>query len=197
MEANKDNFSIADYSVSQTTLDQVFINFAKSSYDTDEDDEDEESEDNENYEEELDYEQDNMNRKEFENELNQVKVNLPPLNVNVVANNPLDNNNLNDTPTFESIKEHFNSLKKSKHIRKTSSAKSQDFKQSQRSRKSLKSRGSSKKRRSSNQETDAGFTNLAYEIEYKNSEECELPIQDYLQDITCSITEEGDFFSKF
>jgi ATP-binding cassette subfamily A (ABC1) protein 3 len=34
LEANKERLGIIDYSVSQTTLDQVFINFAKAQHDS-------------------------------------------------------------------------------------------------------------------------------------------------------------------
>ena len=44
MESNKDSFLIADYSVSQTTLDQVFINFAKTQRGKDSEDEDDDDE---------------------------------------------------------------------------------------------------------------------------------------------------------
>lgn len=107
----------------------------------------------------------------------------------------LDCSNMNDTPTFESIKNHFNSLKKSRHIRKTSSAKSQDFKKCQKTRMSQKSRSSSKRRRTAHGEP-VGIANLAYEIEFKNSDECELPIQESSQDLTTSINEDGEYFSK-
>lgn len=125
------------------------------------------------------------------------RIALPP--EKNITDDPLDSNNINDTPTFESIKNHFNSMKKSKHIRKTSSAKSQDFKKSQKTRASQKSRSSSKQRKRSEQnmeEISGGFTNLAYEIEFKNSDECELPIQESSQDLTTSINEDGEYFSK-
>lgn len=131
-------------------------------------------------------------------------------NNNNTSSGTTDTLNMNDTPTFESIKNHFNSLKKSsRHIRKTSSAKSQDFKKSQKSRMSQKSRTSSKRRRGpsgggeqcgsgcdDSAPSSGGFPNLAYEIEFKNSDECELPIQESSQDLTTSINEDGEFFSK-
>lgn len=180
MEANKEGYLIADYSVSQTTLDQVFINFAKTSNESDIEGEDFDDEENQDERQE-----------EVDIGKNCAQIGVPI--------DSLDINNLSDTPTFESIKQHFNSLKKSRHIRKTSSAKSQDFKQAHRLRKSLKSRSSTKQRRTSkqdNQEDEGGFTNLAYEIEYKNSDECEVPIQEASQDLTMSIIEDGEFFSK-
>lgn len=126
-----------------------------------------------------------------DNNLNngQIRVNIPPLDGTDIPD-ALNN----DTPTFESIKNHFNSLKKSRHIRKTSSAKSQHRKPSTRSRKSQLSRSSSKRRSGMN--NSGGYNNLAYEIEYKNSEACELPIQESSQDLTTSINEDGEYFSK-
>lgn len=47
MEINKETLGISDYSVSQTTLDQVFINFAKSQRDAESDEENEENVENE------------------------------------------------------------------------------------------------------------------------------------------------------
>jgi hypothetical protein len=100
----------------------------------------------------------------------------------------------NDNPTFESIKNHFNSLKKSRHSRKTSSAKSINRNQSIRSKKSRKSSRSSSKRASI---SEGGFTNLAYEIEYKNSDACDLPIQESSSvNLTNSFNEEGEIFSR-
>ena len=75
---------------------------------------------------------------------------------------------------------------------------------------SQKSRTSTKRRADRQDETGGGgdrtenggggsngeFVNLAYEIEFKNSDECELPIQESSQDLTTSINEEGEFFSK-
>ncbi len=197
METNKQVLFIADYSVSQTTLDQVFINFAKSSANQDDSDEsDEELEEEENGDDSI-----------FDAELEQKKeeamtrVDLPPLdggNVSPIndhfdANNT--NRNINDTPTFEAIKNHFNSLKKTRHIRKTSSAKSQDFKQSQRSRRSQRSRSASIKQRKSITE-QGGFTNMAYENDYKNGDGLDMPIQESSHDLTMSITEDGEFYSR-
>lgn len=107
----------------------------------------------------------------------QIRVNLPPLDKN-------------ENTKFDSIKNHFNSLKKSKHIRKTSSAKSQHRRQSTRSRKSQKST------RNSISNGDTGFTNLAYEIEFKNSDACEFRLQDTSNDNNNSFNEDGDYFSK-
>lgn len=112
---------------------------------------------------------DESNRSTNENE---IRVNLPPLDKN---------------EKFDSIKNHFNSLKKSKHIRKTSSAKSQHRRQSTRSRRSQRS---SVRHNITN--GDAGFTNLAYEIEYKNSDACEFPVND----TNNSFNEDGDYFSR-
>nr|UOU03310.1 ATP-binding cassette subfamily A1-like 3 [Brachionus rubens] len=199
MEINRIKLSISDYSVSQTTLDQVFINFAKSSNDSDEENDEEESVDNE----------EDLNESYTSFEMND-KTNSQELEIRANMNEEpeakiIDNieNNLNDTPNFESIKQHFNSLKKSRHIRKTSSAKSQDFKQSTRSRKSIKSiksKSSNRQRKLSKYDDDngeeGGFTNLAYEVEFKNSDQCELPIAEASHDLTSSIEEEGEFFSK-
>lgn len=211
MEKNKDELYVADYSVSQTTLDQVFINFAKSGT-KDSDDEDSDDMDDEIYDDE-EIEDDNSS---FDNELgvpvdekkmpvideNEIRVNLPPLDGNV---SPIDADQYDrDTPTtFEAIKQHFNSLKKSRHIRKTSSAKSQDFKRSL--RRSQRSRSASIKQRKSiteqtsfngvaegddytevEQRMENGYRNLAFE-------ETEAPIQ---EDLTMSITEDGEYYSR-
>ena len=109
----------------------------------------------------------------------QIRVNLP---------SSLDKN---DSNGFDSIKNHFNSLKKSKHIRKTSSAKSHHRRQSTRSK---KSQHSILHRSISN--SNNGFTNLAYEIEFKNSDACEFQMQENSQDSTNSFNEDGEFFSK-
>jgi ABC-type multidrug transport system ATPase subunit len=174
MESNKFGYSIADYSVSQTTLDQVFINFAKSKRERGNSDEDDDEDDEEDDESVTEDENEMNNKLENEN-TNQIRVNLPT---------PIDKN---ETSRFDSIKNHFNSLKKSKHIRKTSSAKSQHRRQSTRSRKSI---------RNSISNGDAGFTNLAYEIEFKNSDACEFPMQESAQDTTNSFNEDGEYFSK-
>ncbi len=44
---------------------------------------------------------------------------------------------------------------------------------------------------------DSVFTNLAYEIEYKNSDACEVP-QEHEQpgDLTTSFNEDGEYFSR-
>ena len=83
-----------------------------------------------------------------------------------------------------------------KHIRKTSSAKSQDFKRSQKSRKSVKSRLSTKQGAKNDEQVIEGYPNLAYEIEYKNSDECDVPIQESSHDLTTSINDDGEYFSK-
>jgi hypothetical protein len=173
MESNRESYSIADYSVSQTTLDQVFINFAKSQRGKETDDEDEETKgekDDEEYKNEMD-----SDRKIVD----EIRVDIP--------NEDMINTNKADIPTFESIKNHFNSLKKSRHIRKTSSAKSQQ---------SIKSNKSLNKKAASINENSGGFSNLAYEIEFKNSDECELPMQESSQDLTTSINEDGEYFSR-
>ena len=70
---------------------------------------------------------------------------------------------------------------------------------------SLRSRNSITKQRSSiNNVTnlnassglDSGYNNLAFEIEYKNSDAYELPTQESFQDLTTSINEDGEYFSK-
>jgi hypothetical protein len=182
MESNKLKYSIADYSVSQTTLDQVFINFAKSQRGKDsEDEEDYEQNDDAYYDEE---------EEETTNQIEQINE-KPISNMNDLQLGSLESSNnkmSNDNPTFESIKNHFNSLKKSRHSRKTSSAKSVNRNQSLRSRKSRKSNASSMSKRASISE--AGFTNLAYEIEFKNSDACDLP------NLTNSFNEDGEIFSR-
>ena len=102
---------------------------------------------------------------------NQMRVNLSGIGVD---ESPLTDLTMNDSAAFSSIKNHFNSLKKSsRHIRKTSSAKSQNRKQSQRSTRSRKSqRSKASSRRRSSVMGDVGFSNLAYEIEFKNSYAC-------------------------
>ena len=210
MESNKDSFLIADYSVSQTTLDQVFINFAKtqrgkdSDNDDDEDDEDVDEEDadanSNNNGDDTNY----YNERELKNldhpPTDQIRVNIPPLDTR--TGSPLTDLD-NHTPTFESIKNHFNSFKKKGHIRKTSSAKSMQRKQSQRSRKSQISRRSSvKAARQDNENESGGFNNLAYEIEFKNSDACyppyqyDISLQEASHDLTTSINEDGEYFSR-
>jgi hypothetical protein len=199
MEANKSAYYIADYSVSQTTLDQVFINFAKSSTKSSESDpEDSFGPDSDQDLDENQNEDDSI----FETDLDKkdtIKMDLPlDRDIWPHVNDNMTNQtnvNMNDTPTFESIKNHFNSLKKSRHIRKTSSAKSQDFKQSMNSRKSLRSRSSSIRQRKSINE-EGGYNNLAYEIEYKNSDAYEFPIQESSHDLTTSINEDGEYYSR-
>ena len=209
MESNKDSFLIADYSVSQTTLDQVFINFAKTQRgkDSDEDDDDEEDGDNDETQQDGDNitsnngdEHNYYNRREsksLNNNKEQITVNIPPLDPRLES--PITDDLNSHTPTFESIKNHFNSFKKKGHIRKTSSAKSMQRKQSTRSRKSEISRTSSKRRKENNELT--GYNNLAYEIEYKNSEsypayQYDLSLQEASHDLTTSINEDGEFFSR-
>lgn len=176
MELNKLNYFIADYSVSQTTLDQVFINFAKSQRSKDSDSEFEE-EDEEEYEAsetgEATLEKSDLNEKSNKEVHVNMGADLPP---------PHDNS------TLESIKNHFNSLKKSRHIRKTSSAKSVNLHQSLRSRKNSQ-RSTSRHRPSI---SDGGFTNLAYEVEYRNSVACELPIREFSHN-DCSLNEADEF----
>jgi hypothetical protein len=231
MESHRQILLIADYSVSQTTLDQVFINFAKSS--TNQDDSD--AEDDESVaEDDIDEEDEEVTGGEngedsiFENELDakkeairgSVSVEMPPLdgispiggnnnNSRINSTDQFDvnntNRNINDTPTFEAIKNHFNSLKKTRHIRKTSSAKSQDFKQSQRSRRSQRSRSASIKQRKSI--TEQGVINAAYESDYKSgdvdgvvggmgNDGLDMPIQESSHDLTMSITEDGEYYSR-
>lgn len=171
MEQNKLNYFIADYSVSQTTLDQVFINFAKSQHGKDSDDEyDEEDEDYDGASEtgddpfdveKIKTEDDMKHHHHHATEMSEYKIPMP------------DAQKDHDNSTLESIKNHFNSLKKSRHIRKTSSAKSVNRHQSLRSRKS--SQTNSRHRPSV---SDGGFTNLAYEVEFRNSAACDLPIQE-------------------
>lgn len=200
MEANKLSLQIDDYSVSQTTLDQVFINFAKSSdsdRDSDEEEEDEEAEEVvEEVDESVDADEYDVNEDKMlektTDDSNQIRVNVSGIGVD---ESPLTDLTINDSAAFASIKNHFNSLKKtSRHIRKTSSAKSQSRKQSTRSRKSQRSKASSKRR--SSVSGDAGFSNLAYEIEYKNSDACDAPIQESPQDLSTSINEDGEYFSR-
>ena len=204
MESNKDSFLIADYSVSQTTLDQVFINFAKTQRGKFSDEEDEEGEENE--EENGDINNDDEKRYyNHHTELNStittdVNQNMNTTNNQITVSIPPVNDDLNnDTPTFESIKNHFNSFKKKGHIRKTSSAKSMQPKQSIRSKKSEMSRSSSKRRIENNSEMN-GFNNLAYEIEFKNREQYppyqyDLSLQDS-HDLTASLNEDGEYFSR-
>ena len=155
----------------------MFINFAKSKRERntdDEGDDDDDEMDDSGSEDESE-----LSENKLDGEKNQqIRVNLPSLDKN-------------DTTGFDSIKNHFNSLKKSKHIRKTSSAKSQHRRQSTRSRKSQRS---TLRRSISN--GDNGFTNLAYEIEFKNSDACEFPMQENSQDTTNSFNEDGEYFSK-
>ncbi|CAF1017355.1 unnamed protein product, partial [Brachionus calyciflorus] len=199
MEAQKIELEITDYSVSQTTLDQVFINFAKSSNDSESESEDEQGNDEEqSLNESYSSFNSHVNKKSNSQEI-EIRANMGEEHDTKIIDHL--ETNLNDTPNFESIKQHFNSLKKSRHIRKTSSAKSQDFKKSQRSRKSVKSirsKSSNKQRKLSKYDDDngeeGGFTNLAYEIEFKNSDHCEIPIHEITQDY--SIDEEGEYFSK-
>ncbi len=96
-----------------------------------------------------------------------------------------------ENSTLESIKNHFNSLKKSRHIRKTSSAKSVNRHQSLRSRKnSQRSRTGSRHRPSI---SDGGFTNLAYEVEYRNSDACDLAIRETYANLDCALNEADEF----
>ncbi len=96
-----------------------------------------------------------------------------------------------ENSTLESIKNHFNSLKKSRHIRKTSSAKSVNHHQSLRSRKSSqRSRTGSRHRPSI---SDGGFTNLAYEVEYRNSDAGDLAIREAYANIDCTLNEADEF----
>jgi hypothetical protein len=192
----------------------VFINFAKSQRDSDdEDDKIQNGEDNDDDDDEIGDEEGSISEQELdaENDLNDTKVvvdnSLKDLNnqnqVRVNGSNMdefnISESPINDAATLATIKSHFNSLKKSRHIRKTSSAKSQHRKQSQRSRKSQKSirSRSSTKRRNGNENGEVGFTNLAYEIEYKNSDAYELPMHESFQDSSTSINEDGEYFSKF
>nr|QNH67915.1 ATP-binding cassette transporter subfamily A member 1-like protein X3 [Brachionus plicatilis] len=197
MESNKVFLGVGDYSVSQTTLDQVFINFAKSTSDSESDLEEEE-----NTEEDLNESYSTFyDEKDGKNQVIEIKANLTEEAPNL-ENNAVETM-LNDTPNFESIKQHFNSLKKSRHIRKTSSAKSQDFKQSQQTRKSIKSvrsKSSTRQRKLSRYDDDTGeeggFTNLAYEVEFKNSDQYEIQTDEQSHDINSTIEEEGEYFSK-
>lgn len=175
MEQNKLNYFIADYSVSQTTLDQVFINFAKSQHGKDSDDEyDEEDEDFDGSSEPGEDPFDNEKKKEeANNNNNPTSTEMPEHKISMSSDVPNQQAATNDQSTLESIKNHFNSLKKSRHIRKTSSAKSVNRHQSLRSRKS--SQTNSRHRPSA---SDGGFTNLAYEVEFRNSAACDLPIQE-------------------
>lgn len=127
---------------------------------------------------------------------NQMRVNLS--GIGGADESPLTDLTMNDSAAFSSIKNHFNSLKKSsRHIRKTSSAKSQNRKQSQRSTRSRKSqRSKASSRRRSSVMGDVGFSNLAYEIEFKNSDACQLPIQESPQDLSTSYNEDGEYFSR-
>jgi hypothetical protein len=211
MESNKDSFLIADYSVSQTTLDQVFINFAKTQRGKDSEDEDDDDEIEEadgdatsnNGDENTYYDNNQRELKSMKNDTNninsdQITVNIPPIDPRFDSRITDDLNN--HTPTFESIKNHFNSLKKKGHIRKTSSAKSMQRKQSTRSRKSEMSRSSSKRRRVAN-DSGGGYNNLAYEIEFKNSDsyppyQYDISMQEASHDLTTSINEDGEYFSR-
>ncbi len=153
--------------------EKVFINFAKSKRGSENDDEVDEMNESES-EDEIE-----IGGNKLDDEIDeQIRVNFRALN-------------RNNTIGFDSIKNHFNSLKKSKHIRKTSSAKSHQKRQSIRSKNSQKS---SLKRSISN--CDNGFTNLAYEIEFKNSSACEFPLQENFYDKTNSFNEDGEYFSK-
>jgi hypothetical protein len=205
MESNKDSILIADYSVSQTTLDQVFINFAKTQRgkDSDDEDEDEMEEDgdsNSNNGDENAY----YNQRELKNINGEKNLNTDQITVNIPTqesrfDSPITDEINNHTPSFESIKNHFNSFKKKGHIRKTSSAKSMQRKQSTRSRKSEISRSSSKRRKDVNE--SGGFNNLAYEIEFKNSDsyppyQYDVSMQEASHDLTTSLNEDGEYFSR-
>lgn len=207
---------------------KVFINFAKSSRDEsnnlENDDENDENESIEDDEDEFENEEmskdNNQNQDSRDEETNSKPIqNLGKGLINSTSNetkiiqsnitieissNPLNSSNM---PTFESIKNHLNSLKKSRHIRKTSSANSQDFRKSQKTRMSQKSKSSQSKKKDfhihkTDDNIDArsseeyGFKNLAYEIEYKNSENCDIQIQESSHDLTTSINEDGEYFSK-
>jgi ABC-type multidrug transport system ATPase subunit len=243
MEMNKDNFLIGDYSVSQTTLDQVFINFAKSNNDGDDDENSDEEDDD------FDDDDDEENS-EDEGENGDLTDVTEVVNNNNTINN--DNSNeihvqvnmekiaiethLNTIPPTDdtSIKNNFNSLKKSKHKRKTSSAKSQsrpaipsfpgrghNRKASESSRKSIKSNHQQRSRSSSKSKCkkravtvingESCFSNLAYEIEFKNSDACNLsetdtkmnnimhqtePPELFNDTITTYTGEDGEYFSR-
>jgi hypothetical protein len=178
MEINKLNYFIADYSVSQTTLDQVFINFASQRGDNDSDSEFDEDEE--------EYHGSELDETEMEKKPDQV----PP---EVRVSMPEDASG-KDPSAFESIKDHFNSLKKSRHIRKTSSAKSVNRHQSLRSRKS--SRRATNKSGHRPSISDGGFTNLAYEVEYRNSVAYDSPIQENSSTGMNYSLNEADEFSR-
>lgn len=206
MESNKDSILIADYSVSQTTLDQVFINFAKTQRGKDSDDEDddemeEDGDSNSNNGDENAY----YNQRELKNIDDRGKnLNTDQITVNIPTQESRFDSLITDeinnhTPSFESIKNHFNSFKKKGHIRKTSSAKSMQRKQSTRSRKSEMSRSSSKRRKDVNE--SGGYNNLAYEIEFKNSDsyppyQYDVSMQEASHDLTTSLNEDGEYFSR-
>ena len=166
----------------------MFINFAKTQRGKDSEDEfdpDEEFEGSENgdnyYEEKKSDSRDSVTISTVEHQL---RISMP------------EERMATDNPTFESIKNHFNSLKKSRHSRKTSSAKSVNRNQSLRSKKSRKS---SQRSRSSSKRasvSEGGFTNLAYEIEFKNSDAYDLPIPETSSNLTNSFNEEGEIFSR-
>ena len=179
MELNKLNYFISDYSVSQTTLDQVFINFAKS------------QRNNDDSEDEFDVDEEDYNESEPGEDSCEKQAEIPEVRVTLPEET---NNNINNTDnsTLESIKNHFNSLKKSRHIRKTSSAKSVNRRQSLRSRKNSQ-RSTSRHRPSI---SDGGFTNLAYEVEYRNSVAYDAPIQETSSNVMNYSLNEADEFSR-
>ena len=153
---------------------KVFINFASQRGDNDTD--------SEYGEDEEEYHGSDLDDSELEKKLEtmppEVRVSMPDENVK-------------DPSTFDAIKDHFNSLKKSRHIRKTSSAKSVNRHQSLRSRKS--SRRSTNKSRHRPTISDGGFTNLAYEVEYRNSVAYDAPIQENGSSVHYSLNEADEF----
>lgn len=104
-----------------------------------------------------------------------------------------DNSAINDTPTFESIKNHFDTLKKVGHTRKTSSGRSRNFDTSNLEQNSKNKSLINTQRYDQNDK--AGFDD--YSLDFKKENSNDLANQDSLsQDITFSVDEDGEYFSR-